>query len=165
MKNNLLMVGWREWVSLPELNIGQIKVKVDTGAKTSCLHAYFVEPYHKGEELWVRFGIHPTQDCTQIELLCDARVVDQREITDSGGHKESRYVIRTPLTLGGITINTEMTLTNRDTMKFRMLLGRNTLNNNCIVDPVKSFLLGPIENNRSTDNEELDDSDSESFEE
>mgnify|MGYP000465870789 FL=1 len=140
--NTLATLGWREWIALPDLGINNIKAKVDTGARTSALHAYFVEPYHKGEEHRVRFGIHPHQGDNDTEILCDARVIEERKITDSGGHVEFRFVIETTVVIGTIRRNIEMTLTNRDTMKFRMLLGRTALNGVFCVDPESSYLLG-----------------------
>ena len=139
---SLAMVGWREWLALPELGINSIKAKVDTGARTSALHAFFVEPYLSDEQQWVRFGIHPLQNNTDKEIICNARVKDQRVITDSGGHKENRYVIETLISLGPVSWHAEMTLTDRDSMKFRMLLGRTALSHHFVVNPAASFVHG-----------------------
>ena len=142
MKSPSITVGWREWVHLPELGLPLIKAKVDTGARTSCLHAFSVEPFDKDGKQWVRFGIHPNQDDTETEVFCEAEILDKRMVTDSGGHKEERFVIRTELVLAGQSWPIEVTLTNRDTMLFRMLLGRTAMGKRVIVQPSKSFLLG-----------------------
>jgi hypothetical protein len=136
-----LILGWREWLALPELDIGQIKAKIDTGARSSALHAYFIDPYHKGGQHWVMFAIHPKQN-SDVSIECHAPVKDRRMVTDSGGHKQRRYVIETRLILGQTAINAEITLTNRDSMLFRMLLGRTAINSSFIIDPNASFLLG-----------------------
>lgn len=151
-------VGWREWVALPSLNVAQLKAKIDTGAKTSALHAWYVEPFERDDRLWVKFGLHPEQDNTVDTVECEAPVHDQRTVTDSGGHAEERYVILTEIVIGGSRFETEVTLTNRDNMRFRMLVGRNTLNNRFVVDPVQSYLLGdtPNELKQGESNEDRD---------
>ncbi|MGD8525121.1 MAG: ATP-dependent zinc protease [Thioalkalispiraceae bacterium] len=142
MKNQLVTVGWREWLSLPELGLTHIKAKVDTGAKTSCLHAFEVDPYTENGVEMVRFLMHPVQKNTEIVQECRTRIIDQRQVSDSGGHQELRYVIETRLDLGEHAWNIEVTLTNRDTMAFRMLLGRSAMEGRLLVNPQKSFLLG-----------------------
>lgn len=136
------IIGWKEWVALPELGISAIKAKVDTGARTSSLHAFDMEPFEENGVAKVRFSIHPLQYRTDVEVSCVANVVDRRTITNSGGDKEQRFVIRSPLVIGSNTWHVELTLTNRATMKFRMLLGRTTMHNRLIVDPTESFLSG-----------------------
>ncbi len=136
-----LIVGWREMLSLPNLGIDKIKAKIDTGARTSCLHAFKVESFHKGDTLWVRFWIHPIQHNSDVEVVCEAKVMDERTVRDSGGHEESRYVIESEVNIGGQQWPIEITLTNRENMAFRMLLGRTAMNNRIVVDPAESFLV------------------------
>lgn len=141
----LPMLGWREWVALPELNIGQIKAKIDTGARSSALHAFAIDPYRKGRQRWIMFAIHPSQLSTDVVVECHAPVKDRRLVSDSGGHKQLRYVIETELVLGRSLIRAEMTLTNRDSMRFRMLLGRTAMNTRFVIDPSSSYLQGKPE--------------------
>ena len=140
--NGQVTLGWREWLGLPELGIAHIKAKIDTGARTSALHAFYVEPFERDGEQWVRFGIHPRQGDTEQVVDCEARVVDQRQVTDSGGHRENRFVIQTLIELGGERIEAEITLTDRENMRFRMLLGRTAMRGRCLVAPGQSYLLG-----------------------
>lgn len=140
------LIGWREWVSLPDLAIAHIKVKVDTGARTSALHAFYVQPFEREGAPWVRFGVHPLQASGQIleppVVHCEAPVKEMRRVTDSGGHAELRPVIETTLLVQGERRLIELTLTDRETMMFRMLLGRSALKRRFVVDSGKSFILG-----------------------
>jgi hypothetical protein len=140
--NGISVIGWREWMSLPELGIEHIKVKVDTGARTSALHAFYVEPFKHQGKLWVRFRVHPLQRDSDTVAECEAPVKDQRVVTDSGGHREHRYIIETTLSLGALEWQAEVTLTDRDSMKFRMLLGRTALDGKYFVDPAASYMVG-----------------------
>jgi hypothetical protein len=134
-------LGWREWLALPDLGIRRVKAKVDTGARTSCLHAFYVEPFRHDGRSMVRFGVHPQQHQTDQVVHCEAEVADRRPVTDSGGHREDRYVIRTRLQLLDFDDAIELTLTNRDTMRFRMLLGRTAIAaGGWLVDPTHSYL-------------------------
>jgi ribosomal protein S6--L-glutamate ligase len=129
-----IVIGWQEWCVLPELGLPAIKAKMDTGARTSSLHALEIEPFRQGGKKHVRFVIHPLRYFPQVARVCEAAVVDERVVTNSGGEKEKRYVIYTPIVLADETFNIEMTLTNRAPMLFRMLLGRQALKKRFIVD-------------------------------
>jgi hypothetical protein len=137
-----ISLGWREWVALPDLDISLIKAKVDTGARTSCLHTFRTEPYTENGERRVKFWVHPVQNDMQQVVECDAKVLDERDVSDSGGHKELRLVIETTLVVGDKRWPIEMTLTNRDSMRFRMLLGRTAMSGRAIVNPEASYLTG-----------------------
>ena len=137
------VLGWKEWLALPELSIAAVKAKIDTGAKTSALHAFKIETFQKRDIEHVRFWFHPAQNDKEIELICEAPISDQRIVTDSGGHKEERYIISTPVQLGSREWEIEITLTSREDMQFRMLLGRSAIvSGNFIVDPKASYLTG-----------------------
>jgi len=136
-----IKIGWREWLSLPELGIPAIKAKTDTGARTSSLYAFFVEPFVREGRQMVRFGVHPMQHHRDLEVICEHPVKDHRMITDSGGHREMRYVIETLVKLGERSWPVEITLSNRDRMKFRMLLGRTALKGIEVI-PEESYLFG-----------------------
>ncbi|MGE3611684.1 MAG: ATP-dependent zinc protease [Bacteriovoracaceae bacterium] len=136
------IIGFREWVGLPKLGLFGIKAKVDTGAKTSCLHAFDIKVEERvGKKSIVRFKVHPLQNETHLVINCEAILVDKRVVTDSGGHKESRLVIETVMVLGNIKKKIELTLTNRESMKYRMLIGRSALGE-FYIDPTQSYLAG-----------------------
>ncbi|ATU08045.1 ATP-dependent zinc protease family protein [Methanohalophilus portucalensis] len=144
-KEQGLMLGWREWVALPELGLHAIKAKVDTGARTSALHAFDIELYRENNIDMVRFLVHPIQKNLNFYIECNAPLKDRRQVTDSGGHKEMRYVIETPVVFKDYIYPIELTLTGRDTMRFKMLLGRNALKKRATVNPTASFMCGKLD--------------------
>lgn len=138
-------VGWREWVKLPELGIPGVKAKIDTGAKTSCLHAFEVEEDIDGDIEIVRFKMHPLRKRRDLIIECVAPLVDRRVVRDSGGHSEERLVIRSRMQLGPVDMAAEFTLTRRDDMLFPMLVGRRALQGaNILVDVNKSYVHGRV---------------------
>jgi hypothetical protein len=132
-------VGWREWIRLPDLGGATVKAKVDTGARTSSLHAYDEEEFDRDGEPWLRFRFHPNQRDEVTEVEAEARLVGQREVTASNGQSELRYVVETEALIDGRSVPIELTLTRRDAMGFRMLLGRRALRGLFVVDPKRSF--------------------------
>jgi hypothetical protein len=136
------IIGWREWISLPDLGIPAIKVKVDTGARTSAMHAFAIEEFNDGNERMIRFGVHPLRKRLDIERFCTAKLIDRKRIKDSGGHYEDRYIIRSTAVLGKVRWPIDISLTQRDTMLFRMLLGRKAIENYFMIDPARSYVTG-----------------------
>lgn len=134
-----MVVGWREWVALPELGAIEVKAKLDTGARTSALHAFDAVELTIDEADWLQFSVHPFQRDDEHATLCLARLVDRRWVTNSGGHRERRYVIETTLRVGQRNWPIELTLANRDQMGFRLLIGRTAMHHRLIVDPSRSY--------------------------
>lgn len=128
-------LGWEEWVAFPDLGLPAIKAKVDTGARTSALHASVIEPFGPVGNPQVRFLIQPDPDDLSLEFTCSAPIVDRRAVTSSNGETEMRYVIMTRLTCGDRTWPVEVTLTNRESMQYRMLFGRTSIAEDMVVDP------------------------------
>ena len=142
MLQNKIILGSEEWCSFPELGIPTIKARVDSGAKTSALHAINIAPFKKEGHNWVKFDINPIQNNVKTVIHCEAPLVDKRIVKSSSGFREERYVIQTNLEIGNSNWIIEMTLTNRDSMGFRMLLGREAMSGRVLVDPEQQYLLG-----------------------
>ena len=138
-KKQLSVIGWREWLSLPDLGIDKIKAKVDTGARTSSLHAFNLKFYKKGSKNYVSFEVHPDQKNSKKTIICHSEILEHRKVKSSNGQTELRPVIVTNLSLMGEVWPIEVTLTNRDEMGFRMLLGRASFKGKFLVDAEKSF--------------------------
>jgi hypothetical protein len=138
----LLDIGWREWVSLPQLGVLAVKAKIDTGARTSALHATKITPFKRDGVAMVRFNVRPIQRRRQPEIVCEAEVLEQRTVTSSNGQQQTRYVIRTEIRLGDQSWPIELTLARRRGMTFRMLLGRTAMRHHCVVNPAASYLAG-----------------------
>lgn len=136
------LIGWREWVALPELGAARIKAKVDTGAKTSALHAFRLKTVIKDGVEYAEFFLHPEQKKRLPEFFCSAPVVDRRSIRSSNGQVEKRLIIRTRLSIGGRDYPIALSLTNRNSMGFRLLLGRDAFRKKFVINPSASFLLG-----------------------
>ena len=142
--SNYLIVGWREHVALPSLGIHQIKAKIDTGARTSVLHASDINIFSIESKRMIQFKIHPYQRDTKQTLTASSELIDKRKVRNSGGGEELRPVIKTLLELGSVSWEIELTLTDRELMGFRMLLGRQALKKHVLVDPGRSFLFSEV---------------------
>lgn len=147
-RTELPHIGWREWVVLPELGVARIKAKIDTGARTASLHAFGLEQFVREGKEWVRFAIHPEQHNDSIEIPVEHPVAEYRQVRSSNGQQSLRPVIITQINLGRYAWTTELTLADRDAMGFRMLLGRNSIRGQFLVDPSRSYLR-PRRRNRS----------------
>ena len=140
LANKLLVIGWREIVALPNLGISQIKAKIDTGARSSALHAFHVEKFQRDDQEMIRFQVHPYQRDSKHTVTAEAELLEYREVRNSGGKAQLRPAILTTVELDCLQWQIELTLTNRDVMGFRMLLGRQAVRDRFLVNPGKSFL-------------------------
>jgi hypothetical protein len=144
------VIGWREWLRLPDLGVESIKAKVDTGARTSSLHAFDLKEFERDGEAWVRFTIHPEQETADPSIPAELPLLARRRVKDSGGKTEFRPVVETTAELLGNRWTIELTLTRRDSMGFRMLLGRQAIRRRFVVDPGGSFFGGKRVRRRRT---------------
>ncbi|PSN20491.1 ATP-dependent zinc protease [filamentous cyanobacterium CCP5] len=150
---DLPVLGWREWVALPQLGVDRVKAKIDTGARSSAIHAFDVELFERRGVAMVRFKLHPVQQHAHPEIAAEAVLLDQRQVRSSGGHAQVRPVIQTDVTVNGWTWPIELTLANRDVMGFRMLLGRQAIRHRFWVDAGGSYLQSLSSPPHSTANE------------
>jgi len=144
MNSNKIIVGSEEWCGVPQLNIPALKARVDSGAKTSALHAVNIVPFKKEGIPWVSFDVHPLQSDGKTTIHCEALIHDKRKVKSSSGNSQVRFVIKTILSIADDTWEVEITLTNRDNMGYRMLLGRQAMSGKMLVDPEASCLLGQL---------------------
>ena len=134
------VLGWREWVSLPGLGIAAIKAKLDTGAKTSALHAWDISLRAVDGRQWLRFRVHPAEGGDEAaSVVCEAPLSDRRWVTNPSGAREHRYIISTDIQIGASRWPIELSLTNREAMEFPMIVGREAMRNRLVVDPGASF--------------------------
>lgn len=138
----LVVIGWREWVGLPELKVRHVKAKIDTGARSSSLHAFDMETYFENDVERVRFSIHPVQRRDDLHIEADVPILERRHVRSSNGNVSERIVIRTALEILRRRVMVDLTLANRDSMGFRMLVGREAIRNRFLVDSAASFLAG-----------------------
>ncbi len=139
-----MIVGSEEWCAIPSLSIPAIKARIDSGARTSSIHAFNIQPFKKNGQAWISFEVHPLQQNRSTIIRTEAEVFDRRVVKSSSGDAEKRYVIKVGLSLGDASWEIEVTLTNRDSMGYRMLLGREAMNNRILVDPSTSCLHGDV---------------------
>ncbi len=143
------IIGWREIVALPQLNIDKIKAKIDTGARSSAIHAFNIQEFAENGLQMVSFQVQPLQRSDRTTLSTQAQLLEYREVKNSGGTVELRPVIRTEIALRGQKWTIDLTLTNRELMGFRMLLGREAVRNKFLVDPGKSYLQSDRKDNNN----------------
>jgi ribosomal protein S6--L-glutamate ligase len=142
MRLDKIIIGKEEWCSLPLLCIESIKVRVDTGAKTSAIHAINIMPFKKEGVRWVRYEVHPIEEDDHITVECESRIVGRRRIKSTNGEADVRYIVASTLSISGHSWDIELSLANRDAMGYRMLLGRQAMAGKVLVDPQASFLQG-----------------------
>ncbi|MFT4556237.1 MAG: hypothetical protein ACI8P0_006382 [Planctomycetaceae bacterium] len=152
-----LVIGWREWVDLPDLRIRGIKAKIDTGARSSSLHAFDISTFDRDGKTYARFKVHPVQRDMNKSVTCEAEVLEVRQIKSSTGHAQKRIVIVTTLEVLGEEWPIELTLANRDEMGFRMLLGREAVRGRFLVDADNSFYDGEPKKNEKKRSRPRDD--------
>jgi len=140
-KEALALIGWQEWCSIEGLSMPAIKAKIDTGARTSAIHAVDIKPFTRDNQLHVSFIVYPLQRNTEVKIECTAPVVDQRSVMSSNGSQEDRYVIRTDISMGDNRWEIELTLSDRDPLRFRLLLGREALKGRVLINPEKKCCL------------------------
>ena len=150
-ESGLIVVGWREWLGLPDLGIPKIKAKIDTGARTSALHVDTLEVEERDGRHWLRFSITATGRKNAPRVECEAPAIARRTVTDSGGHVTLRWFIHTRVELGGASVDAEINLTNRRNMLFPMLLGRSALDQRFAVDPTASYRFGRLRAKKISD--------------
>ncbi len=136
------VLGWREWISFDSWSVPYVKAKVDTGARTSSLHAFGVESFERDDTEWVRFEVHPWQRSERDPVMVEAPLLDRRSIKSSTADVQNRPVVTASVLIAGVASDIEITLTNRDEMGFRMLLGREAIRDQFLVDPGRSYLGG-----------------------
>jgi hypothetical protein len=142
IERDSIVIGWREWLVLPELGIAAIKAKIDTGARTSSLHVDSLETEEKVGRTWLHFSVSATGRKHAPRIECEAPAIARRAVTDSGGHETLRWFVRTRIELGGVGFEAEINLTNRRNMLFPMLLGRSALGHRFNIDPAASYRCG-----------------------
>lgn len=138
------IIGSEEWCAFPDMALPAIKARVDSGAKTSSIHAFNINTFRRDGESWVSFEVHPLQNNRSTVIRCEKLLIDRRRVKSSSGISETRYVISAPIKIGEEVWDIELTLANRDSMGYRLLLGREAMTDRLIIDPAKSFFLGEI---------------------
>ena len=141
-KKGPTVIGWREWVGLPDLGGAVIRAKIDTGARTASIHAFGLEVFERDGQDYARFAIHPDHRSPGPAVIVETPVLGHRSVRNPGGRSEERPIIRTKIVIGGYRFMTEVNLTRRDTMGMPMLLGRQTVRRRFVVDPGRSYLIG-----------------------